>query len=704
MTMTRHYRISVIMGLWVIGLALGIVAGAGRTETVWLSSLDLSKAKVTDQVWPAINKTINGNTLTINKRTYRRGVCVNGYTVLYVQLNGDSDKFSAILGVDDESLVPPTPPAGAANQPGRAGAGQGSGGRGGTPTPSMSVRILADENRVLFENNSIPLGTDGVPVEVDIKGAKLLAIVVNTGGGGRGGRGGGGASAHYDLAEAKFEVSGKKPAAVEIPGEAREVLTPKPGPKPRINGPVLTGVTPGRPVLYKIPATGNRPLTYSVDNLPDGLKVDPATGIITGIIKERGTYAVLLRARNSAGEARKEFKIVAEGQLSLTPALGWNSWNARGRNVTEALVRRTVDAFVDKGLIDHGWTYICIDDGWERSPRQSDELFEGPTRDEKGNFILNKKFPDMKALGDYIHGKGLKFGIYSSPGPTTCQGLEGSFQHEEQDVVQWCSWGVDYLKYDWCSYRAEAPGLPGLKKPYQVMRAALNKAPRDIVYSICQYGNGNVWEWGAEPAIGGNSWRTTGDIRDNWPQTMQIGFNPRWSDIDIGQYGGPGHWNDVDMLVIGVVGWSYEPQHESKLSPAEQLTHISLWTLHAAPLILGCDLAQADDFTISLLTNDEVLAINQDPMGRGAKAIYKTPNNGLQIWARPLADGSKAIGLFNLEEMPMRVTARWSDLGITGRQLVRDVWRQKNLGTFSGEYSCQIPRHGCVLLKISAAK
>ena len=310
----------------------------------------------------------------------------------------------------------------------------------------------------------------------------------------------------------------------------------------------------------------------------------------------------------------------------------------------------------------------------------------------------------MKALGDYIHSKGLKFGIYSSPGPTTCQGLEGSFQHEEQDVMQWCSWGVDYLKYDWCSYRAEAPGLPGLKKPYQVMRAAFNKAPRDIVYSICQYGNGNVWEWGAEPDIGGNSWRTTGDIRDNWPQTMQIGFNPRWSDIDIGQYGGPGHWNDFDMLVIGVVGWSYEPQHESKLSPAELLTHISLWTLHAAPLILGCDLAQADDFTISLLTNDEVLAINQDPMGRGAKAVYKTPNSGLQVWARPLADGSKAVGLFNLEEMPMRVTAKWSDLGITGRQLVRDVWRQKNLGTFSGEYSCQIPRHGCMLLKISAAK
>jgi alpha-galactosidase len=387
--------------------------------------------------------------------------------------------------------------------------------------------------------------------------------------------------------------------------------------------------------------------------------------------------------------------------LSLTPALGWNSWNARGRSVTEELVRRTADAFVDKGLVDHGWTYICIDDGWERSPRESDALYEGPTRDENGNFIPNKKFPDMKALGDYIHSKGLKFGIYSSPGPTTCQGLEGSFQHEEQDVMQWCSWGVDYLKYDWCSYRATEEGLPGMKKPYQLMRAILNKAPRDIVFSICQYGNGNVWEWGAEPDVGGNSWRTTGDIRDNWPQTMQIGFNPRWTEIDIGQYSGPGHWNDVDMLVVGVVGWSYEPQHESKLTPAEQLSHISLWTLHAAPLILGCDLAQGDDFTVSLLTNDEVLDIDQDLMGRGAKAVYRSPNSNLQVWSRPLADGSKAVGLFNLEEMPSRVTARWSDLGINGSHAVRDVWRQKDLGRIADEFSAEIPRHGCMLLRIS---
>jgi len=712
-TRPRHHRTPHLVLILSICLAIGLQAGAVPREAVWLSSLDLSKARVTDQIRPAIDKTINGNTLTINRQAYSRGVCFNGYSVLYVQLNGGSESFSAIVGIDDESLAAPQPAGGVeaqtgragggAGQTGRAGGGRGTTGRGAAP-PSMSVRVLAEGGRVLYENNAIPSGSNGVPIEVDTRGVKLMAIIVNTGGGARGGRGGTSNPVHYDLAEAKFEVTGAKPAAVEIPGEARAVLTPKPGPRPRINGPGMTGVTPGRPLLYKIPATGTKPISYSVDNLPKGLAVDRATGIITGVIRDRGTYSVTLRARNSAGEARREFKFVAEGKLSLTPALGWNSWNARGRNVTEALVRRTADAFVEKGLIEHGWTYICIDDGWERSPRQNDELYEGPTRDEKGDFIPNKKFPDMKALGDYIHGKGLKFGIYSSPGPTTCQGLEGSFGHEEQDVRLWCSWGVDYLKYDWCSYRAEEPGLPGLKKPYQVMRAILDKAARDIVYSICQYGNGNVWEWGADPDIGGNSWRTTGDIRDNWPQTMQIGFNPRWTEIDIGQYSGPGHWNDVDMLVVGVVGWSYEPQHESKLSPAEQLSHISLWALHAAPLILGCDLAQADDFTVGLLTNDEVLDIDQDPMGRGAKAVFRTPDGSLQVWARPLADGSRAVGLFNLEEVPMRVTAKWSDIGITGKHVVRDVWRQKDLGVFSAEYGEEIPRHGCVLLKVSPAK
>lgn len=679
--------------LLVAVVCLGVIPA--KAETVWLSSLDLSHAKVTDNIKVARDKTVGEQPLTINSNKFERGICVHGYTVIYVRLAGGSDKFSAIVGVDDESPPPPV-------TYGPNGATRRADGQGSAATRSMSIRILADQGRVLYENTSIPGGANGIAIEVDTRGVDLMAIVINDSTRRRGRRGGA-SGGYYDLAEAEFEVTGAKPVCAEIPGEAREILTPKAGPAPKINGPELTGVSNNRAVLYKIPATGTKPINYSVDNLPDGLTVDPKTGIITGVLKQKGSYPVTLRAKNSAGESMKQFRFVAEGTLCLTPALGWNSWNARGRRVTDELVRRTADAFVEKGLIDHGWSYICIDDGWERSPRDSDELFEGPTRDEQGRFIPNKKFSDMKSLGDYIHSKGLKFGIYSSPGPTTCQGLEASFGHEEQDVMQWCEWGVDYLKYDWCSYRAEAPGLDGLRKPYRVMRAVLDKAPRDIVYSVCQYGRGNVWEWGNDPDIRGNSWRTTGDIRDNWPQTRDIGFNPRWTEIDLGKYAGPGHWNDVDMLVVGVVGWSYEPLHETKLSPAEQYTHISLWVLHAAPLILGCHVHEADDFTISLLTNDEVLAVNQDTLGRGAKAVFTSANGNQQVWSRPLADGSKAVGLFNLEEVPVTVTAKWSDLGITGKQTVRDVWRQKGLGAFENEFSAEVVRNGCLLLKVAPA-
>lgn len=247
-----------------------------------------------------------------------------------------------------------------------------------------------------------------------------------------------------------------------------------------------------------------------------------------------------------------------------------------------------------------------------------------------------------------------------------------------------------------------------MKKPYQVMRAALNKGPRDIVFSLCQYGMGNVWEWGADADIGGNSWRTTGDITDNWRSMSSIGFSPgprgSGTNIDLSPHAGPGHWNDPDMLVVGRVGWN-GGLRDCNLTPAEQYTHITLWTLYPSPLLLGCDLPSADDFTIGLLINDEVLGIHQDPLGKGAKAVYRSPEGQLrQVWARPLNDGSKAVGLFNLDEVPVKVTAKWSDLGLTGKQRVRDVWRQKDIGTFTDEYIGEVPRHGCLLLKITPVK
>jgi len=300
----------------------------------------------------------------------------------------------------------------------------------------------------------------------------------------------------------------------------------------------------------------------------------------------------------------------------------------------------------------------------------------------------------MKALCDYVHSKGLKIGTYSSPGPQTCAGFTGSYQHEEQDAQTYAEWGIDYVKYDWCSYGGIAPRNPSLddmKKPYQVFQQALANAPRDIVYSLCQYGMGDVWEWGAE--VDGNCWRTTGDINDSWNSLNSIGFSQDGHE----KFAGPGHWNDPDMLVVGKVGWG-PTLHPSRLTPDEQILHISLWCLLSSPLLIGCDMTQLDDFTLSLLTNDEVLDINQDPLGKPAGR--KAKDADAEVWSRPLNDGSTAVGLFNRGSAPMKVTAKWKDLGITGKRLARDLWLRKNIGTYKDTFTATVPAHGCVLVKL----
>ena len=367
--------------------------------------------------------------------------------------------------------------------------------------------------------------------------------------------------------------------------------------------------------------------------------------------------------------------------LALTPPMGWNSWNVFGTKVTDADVRAAADSLVSSGLAAHGWTYVNIDDAWEAG-RAAD-----------GTIQTNEKFPDMKALCDYVHARGLKIGIYSSPGPTTCGGFTGSYQHEAQDAKTYADWGIDYLKYDWCGYEKIAPNhdLPELKRPYFVMQAELEKLDRDIVYSLCQYGWGDVWTWG--PEVGGNLWRTTGDINDTWGSMAGIGFGQ----AELAPFASPGHWNDPDMLVVGVVGWGNA--HPTRLTPNEQYTHISLWSLLSAPLLIGCDLTKLDDFTKNLLTNDEVLAVDQDPLGKQAKRVAK--QGGIEVWAKPLADGSTAVGVFNRGLVPATHALDLAALDLGGERSVRDLWRQKDLGTADGTFSTEVPGHGVVLLRVS---
>lgn len=465
------------------------------------------------------------------------------------------------------------------------------------------------------------------------------------------------------------------------------ILTPPAPQSPKINGAKVFGVRPGSPFLFKIPATGKKPLLYQVENLPEGLQVDKSSGIITGTLKNMGDYKMTFIVKNSTGTDKREFTVKCGDLLALTPPMGWNSWNCWGLSVNDERLKASARAMIDKGLIDHGWMYMNIDDGWEAEARNAN-----------GQIVSNSKFPDLKKTGDWLHSKGLKFGIYSSPGTKTCGDFLGSYLHEEQDARSYANWGIDYLKYDWCSYQSvyekeKDSSLAAFKKPYIVMQQALQKQNRDIVYSLCQYGMKNVWEWGA--SVNGNCWRTTGDIEDTWESLSGIGFRQSVQYT----YASPGRWNDPDMMIVGHVGWG-DNLHPTRLTADEQYTHVSLWCLLSAPLLIGCDLSKLDDFTLNLLTNDEVIAVDQDPLGKQAQQIIKTDD--YQVWMKEMEDGSHAIGIFNLLNKDDVVRFYWKDIGISNNQKVRDLWRQKDIGNFSTMFATKVAAHGVTLIKVSS--
>jgi len=385
----------------------------------------------------------------------------------------------------------------------------------------------------------------------------------------------------------------------------------------------------------------------------------------------------LVARRAPAGEGAPPARIppparhpVPDNGLAKTPPMGWNSWNKFAGRIDDATVRQIADAMASNGMREAGYVYINIDDTWEAG------------RDKQGNILTNKKFPDMKALADYVHGKGLKLGIYSSPGPNTCAGYEGSYGYEEQDARTYAAWGIDYLKYDWCGARMiytdeEMPAI------YQKMGDALRATGRPIVYSLCQYGRLDVWKWGAE--VGGNLWRTTGDIRDAWDSMARIGFGQDGRE----QWAKPGHWNDPDMLEIGNGG----------MSETEYRTHMSLWAMLAAPLLAGNDLRSMSPATLAILTNREVIAVDQDKDGHQGRRVWKSGDQ--EIWTRPLSGGAVAVAIFNRAKEPAKVTCRWADVGISGKTRVRDLWEHKDLEWPGPEYSAEIPGHGVVMLRLA---
>ena len=522
----------------------------------------------------------------------------------------------------------------------------------------------------------------------------------------------------------------ERPAPAPLP-DSPPILTPPVSAIPRINGPAIFGARPGSSFSYQVPATGERPLEFAAANLPEGLKIDPGRGLISGTLLRDGRSLVRLRVRNRLGTTEKPFTIVSGDQIALTPPMGWNSWNCWGLKVSQEKVRAAARALVSTGLRDHGWSYVNIDDGWQ-----------GQRGGRFGAIQPNAKFPRMAALSDEIHSLGLKMGIYSTPWrissgryigssadstdgkietsarlknfryqiPPSRSWLDehpwlqplaewnrkrfrkkfqrrlnrfGAYSFVGQDVRQWAAWQVDYLKYDWVPV-----DLPHVAE----MSDALKTSGRDIVYSVS---NNAKLRIAPELSKLANAWRTAVDLEDTWESVSDIGFSrDKWA-----PFNRPGHYNDSDMLVLGETRW--HPAKGSRLNSDEQYSHMSLWCLLSGPLLLGCDLEKLDPFTIGLLTNDEVLAVNQDSLCQ--QAIRVARSGAGWVYAKPLANGAWAVGLFNRGTIPTNVVVRWSDLGLTKPQTVRDLWRQQDLGTFPDRFASAVAPHGVRLIRVDGS-
>ena len=639
----------------------------GPIKEVWIDELGSSSCYVQDWGTPQINKSVVWTPLTVNGVVYERGIGAHSIGRMLFDLDGKALSISGLAGADDNNLY----------------AGK------------FQFKIIGDRKE-LWKSGVVKKGDPIQEFNVDLSGIDKVLLLVEECGDGI-------MYDHADWINVKVTTRGEVkpiPAWPKAIAKEKYILTPQSPEHPIINNPLVYGARPGNPFLWTIMATGQRPMKFEASGLPDGLKLDQTTGFITGKAKTKGEYKVLLKATNDKGCDEKEVLFKIGDEIALTPPMGWNSWNCWGLSVDDEKVRDAARMMNDK-LHAHGWTYVNIDDGWEAKERTK-----------QGEILSNEKFPNFKALTDYIHSLGLKFGIYSSPGHITCGGHVGSYQHEEIDAKTWEKWGVDYLKYDHCGYLEIQKNSEekSIQEPYIVMRKALDKVNRDIVYCV-GYGAPNVWNWGEQ--AGGNQWRTTRDITDEWNVVTAIGF---FQDV-CAPATAPGKYNDPDMLVIGKLGKGWgEKVHDSYLTADEQYSHLSLWSILSAPLLIGCDMANIDDFTLNLLTNREVIAVDQDPLV--APAVKIMTENG-QIWYKKLYDGSYAVGLFHvdpyfilwdqdsaeaIQNETYKMQLDFSKLGIQGEVTVRDLWRQKDLGNFTNNFQADIPYHGVKFVKVTPKK
>jgi alpha-galactosidase len=664
--------------LTVVLILISLTTTAQSTRVVWLD--DMLIQTYSEGIRPVeVKKNYSGNTLSINGKKFNRGLGAQSPCVLAFLLNGQAKRFSSLIGADD---------------------------LGNREIP-LTFYVIGD-GKVLFEKADMKIGDEPVKVDVNLVGIKQLGLLVTDKVGGINNK-----RTYCNWINAQIEMIGDNvPEHVITTGE-KYILTPQPSAKPKINSARLFGATPDNPFLYTIAATGKKPISFSVINLPKGLTLDTKSGIITGSISERGTYKTILKAKNALGEATKELTIKIGDTIALTPPIGWNGWNSWEALIDREKVIASAEAMVKTGLKDHGWIYINIDDAWQGKRGGSNDALQP-----------NEKFPDIKGMFDYIHSMGLKVGLYSTPYISSYGGYTGAssdfekggethesiivnrrsfnriakYRFEEADARQMAEWGVDFLKYDW---RIDVNSSERMQK-------ALKQSGRDIVFSLS---NNAPFEKVNDWVRTSNMFRTGPDIKDSWTSLYLTSFSlDKWSPST-----GHGHWADPDMMIVGKV--SIGPvMHDTRLTPDEQYSHVSMFSLLAAPLLIGCPIEQLDAFTLNLLSNDEVIEINQDPLGKGGRLVLQ--ENGIEIWQKALEDGSYAIGLFNTadfgktpqsyfhwgNEKPKAFTLDFSKIGLAGKYKFRDVWRQKDLGIFTQSFKTEIRHHGVVLLRVFPVK
>ena len=661
----------------ILPLSLWILVSCNeKASTVWVD--DLQMVSFSEGIRPVHTKgSYVKDTILIGGARYQRGFGSITPAVLPFYLNGNARRFTAEVGVDDK----------------------------GNKAIPIRFYVVGDQ-KILFESGEMRVGDPAKKIDLNLKGIKRLGLLATDSVGGLKNK-----MTYCDWANAKFEMVPDSVPKLIPNSDERVILTPASPQTPRINSPKVFGATPGNPFLYTISTTGKRPMHFFAEHLPTGLHLDAQSGIITGKVSKRGSYHTTLKAKNELGESVRELKIYIGDTIALTPPIGWNGWNSWAEKLDREKLIASADAMVSKGLSNHGWSYINIDDSWQ-----------GPRGGKLNALQPNEKFPKIKEMVDYIHSLGLKAGIYSTPYVYSYAGYPGAssdfekggekhepikanrissgpigkFRFEKNDALQMAEWGFDYLKYDW---RIDVTST-------ERMSEALKKSGRDVVFSLS---NNAPFEKAADWSRLSNAWRTGPDIRDSWPSLYSLAFTiDKWA-----EFAGPGHWNDPDMMIVGNVSMGPSALHPTKLTPNEQYSHVSIFSLLSAPMLIGCPIEQLDDFTLNLLTNDEVIEVDQDPLGKSARLV--ADENGIQIWVKPLEDGSYCVGLFNTadygktpqscfrwgNEPIKKFTFDFEKAGLKGKWLLRDLWRQKELGVFEGSFPTDIPHHGVILVRMT---